>query len=38
VDLQLAGMIVFGLFGVAFFISVWIWMRRTSRRDEPPER
>ena len=37
-DPMLAGMIAFTVLGVAFYIAVWVWTRRESRKDEPPGR
>jgi phage shock protein PspC (stress-responsive transcriptional regulator) len=33
---QLAAMIAFTVFGVIFFIIVWVVMLRAQRKDEPP--
>jgi len=34
--LQLAAMIAFMVFGVIFFVTVWVVVRRAQRKDEPP--
>lgn len=36
--LELAGLIVLGIFGVCFFLAVWVLARRGAREDEPPPR
>ena len=33
---ELAGMVLFMIFGLAFFIAVWALVLRERRKEEPP--
>jgi hypothetical protein len=35
-DSQLVAMIVFAVFGVTFFVAVWVVVFRANRKDQPP--